>query len=360
MNAYSPQLTKLWNELKRRKVPPILIGYLAACFAIIALSAIIHSCVKEYDDPASISKAEVLEIYIDKNGTKWAATTEGLLVFKNSTWQTVDNTHLSEKSINDIAIEQSNDGPELWLATYDGISVASYEIDDVISATTYSGRKIGFTSNSSQSISADKSQTLWISSADEITVFKGNIWYTPVFAVDTITTIANDNKGINFVGTKNSGVEIFTQSVDAISSATVWTKNWSSLKSDAINHILIVDDTCQWYSTNKGVAFHKGYNFKNPIDWENYTTVEGLLCDTVLCSARDLKGAMWFGTPKGISVYDKTNDKWAPYTSSNGLINSYVNTIAIDIDGSVWIGTPKGISKFDGVMFINYDLTNLP
>lgn len=230
----------------------------------------------------------------------------------------------------------------------------------MISATTYSGGEIGFTFNSSQSVSADKNQTLWIGSADEITIFKGNIWYTPVAAVDTITTIANDNRGINFVGTKNSGVEIFTLSVDAISSATVWTKNWSSLKSDAINHILIVNDTCQWYSTNKGVAFHQGYSFKNPDDRENYTTVEGLLCDTVLCSARDLNGAMWFGTPKGISVYDKIKDNWTSYTSSNGLINSKVNTIAIDIDGSVWIGIPKGISKFDGVIFINYELTNAP
>jgi len=348
------------HELKHRKAPPIYVGYVAACLAIIALSTLLYSCEKEYDNPGSISKTEVLKIYIDKNGTKWAGTAEGLLVFKNSKWQTIDNIHVSEKSVNDIAIEQSNDGAELWLATSDGISIAGYENDDVRSATTYTGSEIGLTINSSQSISADKSQTLWIGSADELTVFKENIWYSPVSTVDTITTIANDSKGINFVGTKSSGVEIFTQSVDAISSATVWTKSWSPLRSDAINHILIVDDSCQWYSTNMGVAFQKGYNFKNPVDWENYTTVEGLLCDTVHCSARDLNGTMWFGTPKGISVYDKTKDKWTSYTSSNGLINSYVNTIAIDIEGSVWIGTLKGISKFDGVRFINYDLTNLP
>jgi len=356
MPAPTNKSLKVWIGRKRRKASPVLPGFVAACLAIITLSGFIHSCDKANDNPVSVSKAEVLKIYIDKNGTKWAATNGGLLVFKNSKWQTVYNTHVSEKSVNDLAIEQNIEGPQLWLATCDGISIVSYEMDEVISATTYSGNEIGFTFNSSQSISADKNQTLWIGSMDEITIFKGNIWANPVSAVDTITTIANDNKGINFVGTKNSGVEIFTQNADAISSATVWTKNWSSLKSDAINHILIVDDTCQWYATNKGVAFHKGYKFKNPDDWENYTTAEGLIGDTVHCAARDLKGVMWFGTPKGISVYDKSSNIWTSYTSSDGLINNQVNTIAIDLDGSIWIGTPKGISKFDGVSFINYDL----
>ena len=256
------------------------------CFSIIVLSALVHSCDREPDDPDSIPEIEVFELFVDENGTKWAATAEGLLVYKNSVWQTVENTHVSDKPIYDIAFKQGIDGPALWLATGDGVSVASYEIDDVISATMYSGSDIGFTSNSSQSISADISQTLWIGSADELTVFNRNTWFTPVSAADTIATIANDGMGMNFIGTRNGGVEIFTQSVDAISSATLWTKDWTPLKSDAINHILIVDDTCQWYSTNRGVALQKGYNFKNPNDWETYTTSEGLLCDTVYCSAR--------------------------------------------------------------------------
>jgi ligand-binding sensor domain-containing protein len=348
---------------ERPGVLPFLCGYLATCLALLVLlasSALIHSCDKEHDNPGSKSPAEVLEIYIDKNGTKWAASSIGLLVYKNSIWQTIDNTHVSDKPVNDIAFGQSIDGPELWLATSDGVSAASYEIDDVISATTYSGGDIGFTSKSSQSISADMSQTIWIGSADEVAVYKENIWYSPVSAVDTITTIANDNRGMNFIGTRNSGVELFTQDVDAISSATVWTKDWSPLRSDAINHILIVDDTSQWYSTNKGVAFQRGYNFKNPADWETYTTAEGLISDTVHCSAREINGAMWFGTPKGISVFDKTTDTWTSYNSSNGLIDNKINTIAIDVDGSIWVGTPKGISKFDGASFTNYDLTDLP
>jgi len=46
-----------------------LLGFVAACLAIIMLSGLIHSCDKANDNPVSVSKAEVLKIYIDKNGT---------------------------------------------------------------------------------------------------------------------------------------------------------------------------------------------------------------------------------------------------------------------------------------------------
>ena len=72
-------------------------------FIIITLSALFHSCEKETDDPDPVTPTQVFKICIDENGTKWAATTEGLLVFKNSGWQTVDNSHVSEKSVKDIA-----------------------------------------------------------------------------------------------------------------------------------------------------------------------------------------------------------------------------------------------------------------
>ena len=57
MAAPPNKLSRLWQELKRRKVIPIVIGYLTACVAIIELSS-------NASDTFSISKETVKLLYL--------------------------------------------------------------------------------------------------------------------------------------------------------------------------------------------------------------------------------------------------------------------------------------------------------
>lgn len=64
----------------------------------------------------------------------------------------------------------------------------------------------------------------------------------------------------------------------------------------------------------------------------------------------------------GQTSYDIEFDR---YTTKNGLSNGYVNAILQDSKGFVWIGTPNGINRFDGISFKNYysdpkDTTSIP
>jgi len=52
---------------------------------------------------------------------------------------------------------------------------------------------------------------------------------------------------------------------------------------------------------------------------------------------QDTDGNMWFGTIKGVSVYDGNN--WTTYTTSDGLANNSVNFIMQDSAGTIWIAT---------------------
>ncbi|MGE5393484.1 MAG: two-component regulator propeller domain-containing protein [Candidatus Saccharibacteria bacterium] len=53
------------------------------------------------------------------------------------------------------------------------------------------------------------------------------------------------------------------------------------------------------------------------------------------------------------------------YTTRDGLSNGYINAILQDSKGFVWIGTPNGLNRFDGITFKNYyfdpkDTTSIP
>jgi sugar lactone lactonase YvrE len=80
--------------------------------------------------------------------------------------------------------------------------------------------------------------------------------------------------------------------------------------------------------------------------WTTYREADGLASDHVLSMAVDAAGNKWFGTNKGVSVFDGTT--WTTYTPSNsGLVHKIVNAIAIDASGNKWFGTEQGVSKLD-------------
>jgi len=95
-----------------------------------------------------------------------------------------------------------------------------------------------------------------------------------------------------------------------------------------------------------------------PGTWETYTTSDGLASDYVQAMAMDGEGNMWFGTNRGVSVFDGEN--WTTYDTSNSeLVWKSVSAIAIDAQGNKWFGTKWGVSKFDGENWTTYTYPDL-
>jgi ligand-binding sensor domain-containing protein len=84
--------------------------------------------------------------------------------------------------------------------------------------------------------------------------------------------------------------------------------------------------------------------------WINYTTESTLnqLCSNQInCIIIDSKNNKWFGTDKGISVFDGEN--WVSYDTTKGLPDKHITSGAIDKDGVLWFGTISGSAvKYDG------------
>lgn len=92
-----------------------------------------------------------------------------------------------------------------------------------------------------------------------------------------------------------------------------------------------------------GAYYHDGETF------QNFTTAEGLVNNTVLTIYEDKQGTIWFGTAGGVSRYD--GKSFQNFTIKDGLQNNEVNSILEDQTGKLWFGTRGNACFYDGVGF---------
>lgn len=91
-------------------------------------------------------------------------------------------------------------------------------------------------------------------------------------------------------------------------------------------------------SHNEGVSYYNGKSF------EYFTANEGLSDNQIRSIQEDKNGKIWFGTARGVSVYDKV--KFTNYPSiNNNPIFDWNKT-----NGDLWFyaGEEEGINRFDG------------
>ena len=93
-----------------------------------------------------------------------------------------------------------------------------------------------------------------------------------------------------------------------------------------------------WFGTQMGVSKFDGQN------WTTYLVAmdSGLVDNTITALAVDDYAGVWVGTDFGASYYD--GNSWTPYTEADGLGDNRVKDIFIHPDGSVWFGTNDGVS----------------
>jgi ligand-binding sensor domain-containing protein len=77
------------------------------------------------------------------------------------------------------------------------------------------------------------------------------------------------------------------------------------------------------------------------------------------CVSVDSSNNKWFGTEKGIGVFDGT--KWTQYNTGNsGLTSNKINKIFTDMYGNVWISVPWNLIKYDGRNWSEIDTSKSP
>ena len=300
---------------------------------------------------------------VDDDNVKWFITDAGIVSFDRGKWKLHNgNRKVPTQNLRDFAYDFSSYGPELWIATPNGATVASLPIDGRTGATTYHSENTPILSKNVLRVAIGHKAMRWFGTDKGISAFRNKKWLIPsydrVYPEDffqefPITSMAANRNGDSlYVGTDGAGVaRVFRNNADAISGASVYAQ-WGPIimPSDKIYSIYIATDGTQWFGTDQGIARHTGNNTLEK--WTVFTTDDGLVHNYVQAIAADNKGNVWFGTQGGISVFNGIT--WSSYTIKDGLNSNNILCIAVDRNNIVWIGTDEGITCYNNGVFIRY------
>lgn len=157
-----------------------------------------------------------------------------------------------------------------------------------------------------------------------------------------VTTINEDSKGNIWIGTWGGGITRFKENEFKTYDNTNGLLDLKIFKiiEDVEGNILIA-------TNDHGLAIFKGEKF------EIYSTNDGLSSKQVSSIVQDNGGKFWFGTDKGISVYNPDAGakgiKFAYYNQESNSIGDQIGYLKKDTDGNIWIGTGHS-----GVTMYNY------
>lgn len=93
-------------------------------------------------------------------------------------------------------------------------------------------------------------------------------------------------------------------------------------------------------------------------EFTNFSKDNGLSSNNILASMVDSKGAIWFGTANGISVF--TSNGWVQITSisDNNRYNKYlgrVKKLFEATNGDIWVCAEKGLFLYNGSFWTYFD-----
>jgi ligand-binding sensor domain-containing protein len=300
---------------------------------------------------------------IDEDNTVWFLTESGIVSFDGAKWILHNkNRKVATTGVKGVVYDFSSYGPELWLATPQGATVASLPVDARSGATTYYLDNSKIISENVLAVAVGKKELRWFGTDKGISAFKSRKWLTNGYARKypegmfqdyPITSMATSIDGDSlYIGTLGGGVlRVYRNDVDAVSGASEFAA-WVPIlmPSDSVYSVHISIDGTQWFGTNKGVAKHTGY--KTLEGWIVFTSADGLADDFVQAINSDSKGNIYFGTKNGLSVFDGT--KWTTYKTEDGLAGNSILTIAVDKKDVVWLGTDNGVSSFKNGKHTSY------
>jgi ligand-binding sensor domain-containing protein len=310
-----------------------------------------------------ITARNFFSVTIDDENTKWFLTEAGVISFDGNKWSIHNkNRKVPAENLKELTYDFSSYGPELWIATPLGATVASLPVDARSGATTYYTENSSILSDNVLSVAVGKGSLRWFGTSKGISAFRNKKWLDcayqrkypeGIFSDFPITAMATSPDGDSlYVATAGAGVaRVFRNNVDAISGASEYAQ-WGPIEipSDKVYSICILPDGTQWFGTDLGVARHTGYITME--NWTVFNTDSGLINNFVQAIAADKNGNLWFGTKGGISVFNGI--AWNSFSLKDGLISENIQCITVDKRATIWFGTDSGVMSFSDGEFVAY------
>ena len=226
-------LLNLLKEHKMRKFAVTTTMLIMTVFATSSLSA--QGWVSYTMDNSGIPDNTVRSLVFDSLNTLWVGTESSLARLAGDTWTfyTTDD-NIAGTQIRDLAFEITDHGPEIWVASNNGVSVLGVDVDAVTVATPYRADNTGLISNSVNAAEVTTDHVRWFGTDEGVSTFDSDNWvsYTidDLLSMNRVLSIGAAGDGWIFLGTDGGGVSRY----DGVSAASPYDTEWSAIPSDTI------------------------------------------------------------------------------------------------------------------------------
>ncbi len=166
-----------------------------------------------------------------------------------------------------------------------------------------------------------------------------------------VMALKTDKKGRLWVGTFGYGL-FCMQASGAVKSYASTSEQIDYSRNEPVNNwtnAICTDGDLLWIGTYRGISLFSTdeEQFLRPDD-ELLTAIGQSVVYSIEKSA-DAK--LWFGTNKGLVVYDTQSRQATVLTTENGLVDNTVVSLRSDNAGNVWGGTHNGLSRINTTTF---------
>jgi ligand-binding sensor domain-containing protein/serine phosphatase RsbU (regulator of sigma subunit) len=257
------------------------------------------------DRAHSLSDNWVQTISEDNNGNIFFGTQEGLSIYDGTSFHNLSSKDgLPDNII--YSIIRDKDGL-MWIGTINGLCYYDGKLHPVNAVNNLKSEREKFRI---YNIYQDRNRTFWLASENCLIKYDGKTAMvynkTNGFTDKRVTSIVQDKKGRLWFGTDEGVFAYDYTSFDNIGEARGLASNKVYLmQTDELNNL--------WVGTNKGLdrIDLQEYYASGKIILKHYGKEEGL--KGVECNSnaamKDAEGNLWFGTIKGVTVYNPHFDK---------------------------------------------------
>jgi len=269
----------------------------------------------------------ILDLFEDREGNIWVATTGGLDRFRELPVSTLSvKQGLSSDATH--AVLAATDG-SVWIAAHDGLA----RFKD--GQTAIFRKSSGLPSDTTESLFQDSSGRIWVYTDRGLAYFHGGR-FVPVNAAreGEAYSITGDNAG-NLWCSKPEGL------VHLRDGHLVEQLPWTELGRHQQAKVALSDGSGLWLSfwDEGGVLYLKDRQIR-----ESYTSANGLGAGHVPDLRLDRDGALWAATEEG-GLSRIKNGRIATLTTRNGLPCDTIHWSMEDDERSLWLWTPCGLVR---------------
>ena len=320
-------------------------------------------------DPMSLSDNWITAICEDTFSNLWIGTiNKGLNRYDRKTGVfthfLADTSTTDRITNNTVTVLFAGRNGTIWIGTRSGLNKLT--LHENSGKSEYAVESIpGLTHSWITALFADSSDNVWVGTKNGIhlysngalTEFLNDKEQKDLLALEAITSITQDHKGIIWIGSESGGLTAVDRSVlpARISFYKHDLKNPNSLSDNGVAALCVDSKNQVWIGTNDGLNLLDTTR-KKFMRYKNIPTDPSSLSDNEVRSLFiDRSDILWIGTygGGGINKLDLKRGKFKHYKHSpenkNSLGNNIVRSFCESRSGIVWIGTHDGLNRFDPV-----------